>query len=382
MKPHILFYDDYYDVGGHEVMTVEAVRALAPTAQISFMLYERNTRLRELLGRAVSGTSAVEIIPIPYRSWRLQETRSLLSLRANFMVQSKMKRLRPDLVVVAQGRIELSSLGILAAKAAALRTVSYLPLAHPLKMAGLRLGSSVRECIDWMYYRLPGHFITCTPATMAEIKKHNPHARVIVVPNGIDISKRVIGARTEARAALGIPNERYVVSVVGRINLRDKGQGNILRAFARNVGKLGNSHLLFVGDGPDTAELARQIRQSPCSDRVTMHPWMDDVSPVYAASDMVALPSRFEGFPLVLLEAMYHGLPVIASRVDAMADVLPQEWLFEFGDDSGVVKALLNARSCSPSLLAANRQRVVSEHTLDRFHSNFRAATNQILGID
>ena len=380
MKPRILFYDDYFDIGGHEMMTVEAVRALAPVARVSFMLYERNVRLRELLSRPANGACTTEIVPISYRSWRLQETRSLISLRANLMVQSKMKELRPDLVVVAQGRIELSSLGVIAAKAAGLRIVSYLPLAHPLKVAGTRLGSSIRECIDWMYYRLPDHFITCTAATMRDIKKHNPAARVIVVPNGIDVSKKEIGGRDEARAALGLPNDKYLVSVVGRINLRDKGQGNILRAFSRNFERLSDVHLLFVGDGPDAAELARQIQKDPCRDCVTMHPWMGDVAPVYAASDMIAIPSRFEGFPLVLLEAMYHGLPIIGSRVDAMADVLPEDWLFEYGDDRGLVDALLKARTCSADVLSANHQRVKSEHTIDSFHGNFRAAIEQILG--
>jgi len=379
MKPHILFYDDYYNVGGHEIMTVEAVRALSPVARVSFMLHEKNARLRELLSHPADGGCPTKIVPIYYRSWLLQETRSLVSLRANLMIQSKMKELQPDLVVVAQGRIELSSLGLIAAKAAGLRMISYLPLAHPLKVAGMRLGSSLRECVDWMYYRLPDYFFTCTAATMRDIKNHNPAAKVIVVPNGIDFSKKAVGGRAEARAALGVPEDKYLVSVVGRTKLRDKGQGHILRAFSRNFKRLSDVHLLFVGDGPDAAELARQIKKDPCRDHVTMHPWMNDVAPVYAASDMIAMPSRFEGFPLVLLEAMYHGLPIIGSRVDAMAEVLPEDWLFEFGDDRGLVEALLRARTCSADVLSANHQRVKSEHTVERFHSTFRAAIEQVL---
>jgi len=382
MKPHILFYDDYHSIGGHEVMTVEAVRALVPTAHVSFMLYDRNARLRELLSRAAVGGSSAEIVPISYRSWLLQETRSLVSLRANMQIQSKMKQLRPDLVVVAQGRIELSSLGLIAAKAAGLRTVSYLPMAHPLKISGKRFGSSIRECVDSVYYKLPNYFFTCSAAVMREIKTRNPAANVIVVPNGIDVSKQYSGVRGEIRAALGIPNDRYLVSVVGRVSFKGKGQGNILRAFINSGERLRDVHLLFVGDGPDAAALAHRIEQAPCRDRITMHTWMNDVTPVYAASDMIAMPSRFEGFPLVMLEAMYHRLPIIASRVDAMADVLPDEWLFDFDDDQGLVQALINARSCDPELLSKHHERVMSEYTIENFHASFRGAIQQVLGLD
>jgi len=379
MRPHVLFYDDYQSVGGHELMSVQAARALTPIAKVSFMLNEHNHRLRDLLRPTETSENVVEIVPIPYRSKRLQELRSLVSLRANRALRSRMTSLRPDLVVVAQGRIELSTLGVVAAKTAGLRVVSYLPAAHPLKVAGTRFGSSLRECVDSLHYRLPEFFITCCTASMRGIRKRHRAAQVIVVPNGIDLSLKRVVRREDARAVLGLPSDQYVVSVVGRFSFRDKGQDIIVRAFARNFERLGNVRLMLVGDGPDSSKLESQIRQTPCRDRITIRPWTNDVGNVYAASDMIAIPSRFEGFPLVLLEAMHHGLPVIGSRVDAMADVLPEEWLFESGDEQGLVDALLRARTCSAEMLSANEGRVASEYSIEQFRTNFRNAITRIL---
>jgi glycosyltransferase involved in cell wall biosynthesis len=74
--------------------------------------------------------------------------------------------------------------------------------------------------------------------------------------------------------------------------------------------------------------------------RVRFLPWQSDLSALYPALDAVLIPSRYEGVPLVMLEAMARHIPVLASDVDGMADVLPAACLFGMGDADAMVEKL------------------------------------------
>ena len=81
----------------------------------------------------------------------------------------------------------------------------------------------------------------------------------------------------------------------------------------------------MMGSGPLEAELRATIETSGLSDRVTLKPWRDDVDAVLREADVLVAPSRHEGMPNVVLEAMSVGLPVVATDVAAVARVLGQE---------------------------------------------------------
>jgi len=65
---------------------------------------------------------------------------------------------------------------------------------------------------------------------------------------------------------------------------------------------------------------------------------------------MLLIPSKFEGVPLTMLEAMARELPVIASNVDGMAEILPQSWLFPYGDCAALVDTLRRVRNSDNAL--------------------------------
>lgn len=363
---HVLFFSDYHGCGGHELMTAEAARAVARHERVSFMVYGGNARLLERLA------APVEIHRHDYRSSRLQELRSAVSLRAQRRLAARMRRLRPDVVVIAQGRIELGSIGLIAARMAGVRAISYLPLAHSLTVAGTRLGASLRDRVDRLYYGLADRFITVSERMKALIARHGGRAPIAIVPNGLDASRHRTQPRAHARRQLGLPAHAFVATLAGRLDMRQKGHDIAIEALARHRA-LRDVHLVFVGDGPDRDKLARLARKAGVA--VSFLPWTDDVAAVYSASDIAILPSRYEGFPIVLLEAMLHRLPIVASNVDAMAELLPPAWLCEPAQPDAFAETLTSVRrGVDASLLEAHRALVLREYTLERFGERFHDA--------
>jgi len=125
--------------------------------------------------------------------------------------------------------------------------------------------------------------------------------------------------RDLARAELGLPEDCLLVSLFGRLT-QQKGQKTFLEA----VSRLGGHPVRFmlVGDGEDREMLERFAADRDFGDRVLFMGFRSDVPKLLAATDIVVLPSLWEGLPICLLEAMAAGRPVIASAVDGSVEVV------------------------------------------------------------
>jgi glycosyltransferase involved in cell wall biosynthesis len=151
-----------------------------------------------------------------------------------------------------------------------------------------------------------------------------PPERLTVVHNAVDTARFAGGDRAAARAALGIPAGRPAVALVGRID-EQKGQADYVRAAARVRAAHPDALLLLVGSTAkdDVAEPVRDlIRAEGVEDVVRFTGYVDDMPGLYAAIDVLAAPSRSEGFGLMLVEAMAAGVPIVASAVGAIPEVV------------------------------------------------------------
>jgi glycosyltransferase involved in cell wall biosynthesis len=176
-----------------------------------------------------------------------------------------------------------------------------------------------------------------------------PKSRVTVIPNGIAPARPVDRARVAAvqdRLA-GSP----LVLAVGRL-VEAKGFDALLVAW-RDV----PAQLWIAGEGPQRQRLEERIRGAGIADRVRLLGHRDDVDVLMAAADLLVLPSRREGFPYVLLEALHRRLPVIATRVPGAVDVLPPTWLVEV-DDTGALNTALKRALADPARLRADFEAV------------------------
>ena len=125
--------------------------------------------------------------------------------------------------------------------------------------------------------------------------------------------------RAASRVALGLPADALVIGWVGRLS-REKGPDVLVEALAAMYGA--DWHAAIVGSGPLEQELREAIRRAGLHERVRLTGPVPDAARYFAAFDVLALTSRTEGLPIVLLEAIASGVPVVATRVGGVPDAL------------------------------------------------------------
>ena len=138
--------------------------------------------------------------------------------------------------------------------------------------------------------------------------------RIHSIANGIEMVEPASHqARLQARRHFHCEPEDTVFAAIGRL-APEKNLQLLLRAVAR-IGRGAPIRVLVAGDGPEAQALAQQVKALGLESQVTLLGVLDDCAPLYAAMDMLALPSLSEGMPLVVLEALAAGKPVLASAV-------------------------------------------------------------------
>ena len=115
---------------------------------------------------------------------------------------------------------------------------------------------------------------------------------------------------------------------VGRFSPKHKGFDLLIQAFSLFVQKNQEWTLDIVGDGPEKEQLAQMITENGLESRIHLHPFTNEIQTYYSSASIYVLSSRWEGMPLVLVEAMSHGLPIIASDIPTCQEVLGDFGMF------------------------------------------------------
>src|SRR5213596_3461676 len=148
------------------------------------------------------------------------------------------------------------------------------------------------------------------------------NAKIRVIPNGVEVSR----FKRDSQPRLiptGVSENRKVILYVGR-SVREKGIFTLIEAFdeLRNRGK--DVSLVFVGEGPMKEDLAKEILWRRLSDRVRLAGFVDErrLVSLYNSSDAFVLPSHYEPFGMVALEAMASRVPVVVSDVGGLSEIV------------------------------------------------------------
>jgi glycosyltransferase involved in cell wall biosynthesis len=159
---------------------------------------------------------------------------------------------------------------------------------------------------------------------------------------------------------------RLVIGSVGRLDAM-KAHDVLLRALAR----LDGARLVVVGEGAGRPGLEKLAAELGVADRVELPGWADAPAEELVGFDVFCLPSRSEGFPLSVVEAMLAGLPVVATRVGSVAELVADGrtgLVVERDDVDGLTAALARLRDDAglrARLGAAGRERARARYTVE-----------------
>jgi len=194
-----------------------------------------------------------------------------------------------------------------------------------------------------------------------------PEHKAITLYSGIDLAPFQVSIdRTQARSAFGIDPHAFVIGNVARL-YPEKGQNLLIKAAAQLAGHCPDMHFIIVGEGPLQHKLIQLADQLGVSDQVHILEFQHDLARLLAALDLFALPSYAEGTPMVIYSAMAMGLPIVASRIDGVAEVLQDGRTARFidaGDVDALSKEILSLYRSHDARAAMGREAkaVVHKH--------------------
>ena len=166
-------------------------------------------------------------------------------------------------------------------------------------------------------------FLAVGPAVAAEAIKRRiaPPERVRTIGVALDTAAPEPDpfARSEARRMLGVPPGMRVVGTVGRLDFQ-KAPGDFVAALAA-IGRR-DTFGVWIGDGPLRARVERLAARRGLAGRMAFAGQRDDVAALLPGFDVFAMASRYEGLPCAVVEAMVAGLPVVATTVNAVPDIV------------------------------------------------------------
>lgn len=261
---------------------------------------------------------------------------------------------------------------------------AHLPNAHLLaglagRLTGVPVISTIHArqaaLLDLEVHRATGSFLSvvCRQSYYHALGLGVERGRLSLEPNGVDVDVFRPGPRPAqgVRVALGLSEHALLAGFVGRLS-PEKAPDLFVRAVALLRDSLPDAHFVLVGDGPMKFTLRESIGQQGLDSNVHVLGGVDDVGPVYHDLDLLVSSSHSEAMPLALMEGMASGLPVVATRVGGVPEIVEHGgtgWLVaprDVEDLAGRMHQMLTQPEMRRRMGEQARARMVRDHRLDR----------------
>ena len=208
-------------------------------------------------------------------------------------------------------------------------------------------------------------------------------------PNGLDPAVYLATGPEVGEAfreTVGIPSSAPVLLTLSRFVWATKAPDSILDVFARVLSARPDCHCLLAGIGmAEDEEMGELVKERGLGNHVHLLGVQRDVARLFASADVFLLPSRIEGFPISIMEAMAMGLPVVASNVGGIPDLVrhgQDGFLHEPADVGGMAQSvlhLLDDATLRTRLGLAARERVLEEFSLQKLADRALARYAELL---
>jgi glycosyltransferase involved in cell wall biosynthesis len=258
--------------------------------------------------------------------------------------------------------------------------------------------SARRELADWMrprhllMQRAANRYVDAVVANShavleyaREVERIPAHIRTDVIYNGVSAGERSSEAeRADARRKLGIETDGLLVGMVANFS-PVKDHGLFLEIAEQLARRRDDVRFLLAGTGPMRDSTVHEVAVRRLHDRLHLLGPNTNVATAYHAMDLFVLTSKVEGCPNVVLEAMTHGLPVVAGRVGGVPEIVrdgetgvlvdsrdPREW-------ARAIESIVDDSGRLTTLGAKGRLRVTSEFTIEKMSAAYDALYRALL---
>ncbi|HEY2379386.1 MAG TPA: glycosyltransferase [Gemmatimonadaceae bacterium] len=235
---------------------------------------------------------------------------------------------------------------------------------------GFTGGDQRNRLYQWLQclsYRRFDAVVAVSEPLRGQLARRIGSSHLHLLPNAYSPDEAIL-SRASARAALGVPNDDFLVGWVGRLS-REKGPDVLLDALAHAEMPTG-MRAIFLGDGPLSTTLRERAAHLGLGQRISWTGSVPNAGRLLSAFDVFVLSSRTEGTPMVILEAMAAEVPIIATRVGGVPDVLAAGTALLVSPDSPselgkAIRAVLTDRGAAMSRARAARRRLDAEYRAD-----------------
>ncbi len=368
----IVFIVESLDVGGAELSLLKWLRHCDRNLFAPSVIAFSDGILREELNR----------LEIPNIIFPKQRPFDILFLGR---LVKQIRQIAPDVIHCRNG-IPAISYGVIAAR------LTRIPVICSLHGRTHYIQQNIKTWLWFRIMRLSQTIITVTEGIGEEVSRYGniPRDKVKMIHNGIDLTGQAPALfRENLREESGFSRDDFLIGTVG--NLRAiKGQKYLVQAMPEILSKIGRAKIVLIGSGEEQENLQKLAAQLHISDKIKFLGYRENAGRLIGMFDVFVLPSLSEGFPNVLLEAMMAQIPIVATRVGGVGEIVAdgQEALLVGHADSDALAHAVIHLAENPELsarLAKNAgQRVRTCFDIQKTFAEYDAVytqTQQIYGI-
>ena len=261
--------------------------------------------------------------------------------------------------------------------------------ATPHVVSGIRVAERARRWhlrLDRWTSRLVDRYVAVSQS-VAEFSQREaglPRDRMTVIPNGVDMAVFADASPADL-SELGLARGRRAATYVGRLAAQ-KGLDELIASAKTWLERLPEHDLLIVGDGPQRGELESLALRLGLGERVRFAGWRRNVPEILKASEMLLLPSRWEGMPNAVLEAMACRLPVVSMDVEGVGELLGPERAEQTAPAGNLqvfaekLLAIASSAELRARLGAENQRRAEKTFSLDAMVAAYAAMFDELAG--